>query len=114
MMQAYYISGFHNAREIREVLAIFSRDLMKDKLGVVGVSGRDPADDDDEYTHELLKIGPWKKKRTCRPPNGRLGLFFLQGLRCKFEEKKLHFGPIALWEGDRGIFLKYFKKDIYF
>ena len=42
--------GFYNAREIREVLAIFSRDLMKDKLGVVGVSGRDPADDDDEYT----------------------------------------------------------------
>ena len=26
---------FHNAREIREVLAIFSRDLMKDKLGAV-------------------------------------------------------------------------------
>ena len=42
-------------------------------------------------------------------------LFFsLQGLRCKFEEKKLHFGPVALWEGDRGIFLKYLKTDIYF
>ena len=41
--------GFHNAREIREVLVIFFRDLMKDKLGAVGVSGRDPADDDDDY-----------------------------------------------------------------
>ena len=47
-----YICGFHNAREIREVLAIFSRDLMKNKLGAVGVSGRDPADDDNEYTLE--------------------------------------------------------------
>ena len=43
-----------------------------------------------------------------RPP------FFFQGLRCKFEEKKLHFGPVALWEGDRGIFLKFSKTDIYF
>ena len=30
---------------------------MKDELGAVGVSGRDPADDDDDYTLELLKIG---------------------------------------------------------
>ena len=30
---------------------------MKDKLGAVGVSGRDPADDDDDYTLEYLKIG---------------------------------------------------------
>ena len=30
----------------------FSRDLMKDKLRAVGVSGRDLADDDDEYTLE--------------------------------------------------------------
>ena len=44
--------GFHNAREIRESLANFFRDLMKDKLGAVGVSGRDPADDDDDYTLE--------------------------------------------------------------
>ena len=42
----------HNAREIREVLAIFFRDLMKDKLGAVGVSGRDPADNEDDYTLE--------------------------------------------------------------
>ena len=26
----------------------FFRDLMKDKLGAVEVSGRDPADDDDD------------------------------------------------------------------
>ena len=72
----------------------------------------------------------------CRPPNGRQApvapgvgdrplspvggatgpppLFFLQGLRCEFEEKKLHFVPVALWEDDRGIFLKYFKTNIYF
>jgi len=51
-MRTYYVSGFHNAREIREVLAIFFPDLMKDKLGAVRVSGRDPADDDDDYTLE--------------------------------------------------------------
>ena len=47
-----FVSGFHNAREIREVLAIFFRDLMKDKLCAVGVSGPDPADDDADYTLE--------------------------------------------------------------
>ena len=40
---------FHNAREIKEVLVNFFCDLMKDKLGAVGFSGRDPADDDDDY-----------------------------------------------------------------
>ena len=65
------------------------------------------------------------REAPCRPwgggqaPVARWGgrqapFFFLQELRCKFEEKKLHFGPVALWEGDRGIFLKYFKTDIYF
>ena len=54
--------------------------------------------------------------RACRPRGGRQApvapgvgdrplspvggatcpLFFLQGLRCEFEEKKLHFGPVAL------------------
>ena len=29
-------------------------------------------------------------------------------------KKKLHIGPVALWEGDRGIYLKYLKTDIYF
>ena len=76
-----------------------------------------------------------KKGGACRPLGGRQGpvapgvgdrglspvgratgppLFFLQGFRCKFEEKKLYFGPVALWEGDRGIFLKFSKTDIYF
>ena len=41
--------GFHNARKIRESLANFFRDLMKDMLVVGGVSGRDPANDDDDY-----------------------------------------------------------------
>ena len=44
---------------------------------------------------------------------GATGLFF-QGPHCKFEKKKLHLRPVALWGGDRGVFLKYFKTDIYF
>ena len=39
--------------------------------------------------------------------------FFCQGPRCKFEEKKLQLGPVALW-GATGVVLKYFKMDIYF
>ena len=32
----------------------------------------------------------------CRPLGGRQApSFFLQGLRCKFEEKKLHLSPVA-------------------
>ena len=74
------------------------------------------------------------KKRPCRPPNGRqapvaLGVgdsplsppqratgpfFFSRDFVANLKEKKLHFGPVALWEGDRGIFLKFFKTDIYF
>ena len=65
-----------------------------------------------------LQRSPWRKKKggPVAPPTGDRPppFFFLQGLRCKFEEKKLHFGPVALWEGDRGIFLKYLKTDIYF
>ena len=49
------------------------------------------------------------------PVGGATGpLFFLQGFRWKFEEKKLHFGHVALWEGDQGIFLKFSKTNIYF
>ena len=34
----------------------------------------------------------------CRPLGGATGpLFFCQGPRCEFEEKKLHLGPVALW-----------------
>ena len=40
-------------------------------------------------------------------------LFFLQEPRCEFEEKKLHFGPVA-YGGRPGVFLKYYKTDIYF
>ena len=69
----------------------------------------------------------------CRPPTGDRPLSpqgwatgpcrlleegdkppFFQGPRCEFEEKKLQLGSVALWGGDRGIFLKYFKTDIYF
>ena len=50
----------------------------------------------------------------CRPLGGRQAPLFFQGPRCKFKEKKLHLGLVALWEGDRGVFLKYFKMDIYF
>ena len=65
---------------------------MKDKLRAVGVSGRDLADDDDEYTHELLKIGPWKK-RTCRPPQRATGpFFFSRDFVANLKKKK-----ITLW-----------------
>ena len=50
----------------------------------------------------------------CRPLGGRQALFFARDLVANLKEKKLHLGPVALWEGDRGIFLKYFKMDIYF
>ena len=61
-------------------------------------------------------VAPSTGDRPLSPVGGgdRPPLFFLQGLRCKFGEKKLHFGPVALWEGDRGIFLKFSKTDIYF
>ena len=51
---------------------------------------------------------PVARWRGDRPP------FFFQGPRCKFEEKKLHLGPVALWGATGGYFLKYFKTDIYF
>ena len=55
-----------------------------------------------------------RRRAPVAPSTGDSPLFFLQGLRCKFGEKKLHFEPVALWEGDRGIFLKFSKTDIYF
>ena len=57
---------------------------------------------------------PSKKKDPVAHPRGDRGLspvgggrqaplhFFCQGSRCKFEGKKLHLGPVALWGGDRG------------
>ena len=62
----------------------------------------------------------------CRPLNGRQAPvarggggdrppFFSPGTSLQiWREKKLYFGPVALWEGDRGIFLKFSKTDIYF
>ena len=47
-------------------------------------------------------------------PLGGDRAFFFQGPHCEFEQKKLHLRLVALWEGDRGLFLKYFKTDIYF
>ena len=39
---------------------------------------------------------PWGATGACRPLGGdRPPIFFLQGLRCKFEEKKLHLSPVA-------------------
>ena len=47
---------------------------------------------------------------TGPPPPRTLG----QGPLCKFEEKKLHQGPVAPGAGDQGIFSKFFETDIYF
>ena len=40
-------------------------------------------------------------------------IFFSRDLIANLKRKKLHLRPVALWAGDRGIFLKYFKTDIY-
>ena len=40
----------------------------------------------------------------CRPLGGRQALFFCQGPRCEFEEKKLHLEPVVLWGATEGIF----------
>ena len=66
------------------------------------IGGRDP-------------VGPPTGDRPLSPVGGRQAplLFFAQGPRCEFE-KKLHLGRVALWGGDRGVFLKFFKMDIYF
>ena len=66
-------------------------------------------------------VAPQRATGPCRPwggrplsPVGGRQALFLPGTSLEFEEKKLHLGPVALWEGDRGIFLKYFKTDIFF
>ena len=48
------------------------------------------------------------------PPVARPPFFFSRDFVANLEKKKLHFGSVALWEGDRGIFLKFSKTDIYF
>ena len=69
---------------------------------------------------------PQRASGPCRPRGGRQApvarwggrqappFFFSRDFVANLKKKKLHFGPVALWEGDRGIFLKYFKTDIYF
>ena len=59
-------------------------------------------------------VAPPTGDRGLSPLGWATGPYFCQGPRCEFEEKKIHLGPVALWEGDNGIFLKYFKTDIYF
>ena len=45
----------------------------------------------------------------CRPLGGRQApLFFFSRDFVANLKKKLHIGPVALWEGDRGIFLKFY------
>ena len=51
----------------------------------------------------------------CRPLGGdRPPLFFYSRDFVANLKKKLHLNPVALWEDDRGIFLKFSKTDIYF
>ena len=51
----------------------------------------------------------------CRPlGGGDRALFFARDLVANLKKKKLRLRPVALWGGDRGVFLKYFKTDIYF
>ena len=51
----------------------------------------------------------------CRPLGGRQAPFFsLQGPLCEFEEKKLHFGPVALWGATGGYFWNIAKRTSIF
>ena len=52
----------------------------------------------------------------CRPLGGATGpiaFFFVQGPRCEFE-KKITLRAYRPMGGDQGVFLKFFKMDIYF
>ena len=58
---------------------------------------------------------PWAGRQApVAPPTGDRACFFFSRDFVANLKKKLHIGPVALWEGDRGIFLKYLKTDIYF
>ena len=72
-------------------------------------------------------VAPQRATGLCRPRGGRQApvarwggdrlppfFFFSRDFVANLEKKNLHFGPVALWEGDRGIFLKFSKMDIYF
>ena len=59
-------------------------------------------------------VAPPMGDRPLSPVGGATGpLFFLQGLRCKFEKKNYTLG-LSPYGGDQDIFLKYLKTDIYF
>ena len=47
------------------------------------------------------------------PPTGDRFFFISRDLIANLK-KKFHIRPVALWGGDRGVFLKYLKTDIYF
>ena len=52
--------------------------------------------------------------RPLSPVGGATGPFFFQGPHCEFEQKKFTLKACRPMGGDRGVFLKYFKTDIYF
>ena len=64
------------------------------------------------YRGEGTLSPPPTGDRPLSPVGWATGLFFARDLVANMK-KKLHLGHVALW-GDRGIFLKYFKTDIYF
>ena len=50
-------------------------------------------------------VAPGVGDRPLSPIGGRQApCFFGQGPRCKFEEKNLHLGPVALWGATGGYF----------
>ena len=66
--------------------------------------------------HPVARVAPGVDDRVLSPVGGgrQAPSFFSPGTSLQIWKKKLHIGPVALWEGDRGIFLKYLKTDIYF
>ena len=57
---------------------------------------------------------PWAGRQAPVARWGATGPFFSQGPHCEFEEKKITLKACRPMGGDRGVFLKYFKTDIYF
>ena len=65
------------------------------------IEGRDP-------------VAPGVGDRPLSPVGGDRTFFFAKDLVANLKKKKVHLGPVVLWRGDRGVFLKFFKTDIYF
>ena len=80
----------------------------------VYIGGGDPVAHPPTGDRPLSPLG-WAKWATgpCRPLGGRQAPFFARDLVANLK-KKIHLGPVALWEATGWIFLKYFKTDIYF